>query len=163
MCIRDRVIAEPQPLGVTTLVVQSAKQAVLQLEGSSLYTIDLNGTITQTTSSEITIDLKNGRNILKVSTGLPCQGTYDEEFFVEGKPLLYPNPVKSNAILYVGSDDAEAVQVSIHSLNGKMISLKTYEVNDTEVSMDVSALASGVYVVRFSGRNVSGTIKLLKE
>ncbi len=159
----DVVVNEPQPLDVSTLLIQSERQALLQLEGSNLYTIELNGETIQTTASEITVDLKNGRNILKVSTGLPCQGTYDEEIFVDGKPILYPNPVRNNAVLYIGSDDASEVQISIHSLNGKMISLKTYPVNDAEVDMDVASLAAGIYVVRFVGRNVSGTIKLLKE
>ena len=159
----DVVVNEPEPLGVTSRLSENGAQAILTLAGSDLYTIELNGTVTTTALSEITVDLISGNNVLKVSTELPCQGTYDETIFVTGKALLYPNPVVATTTLNLGSNEAEEVQISIHGLNGQLISLQTYEVNNAEVVLNTAPLATGTYIIRFNGRNTNGTIKMVKQ
>ncbi|MEX0359948.1 MAG: proprotein convertase P-domain-containing protein, partial [Allomuricauda sp.] len=73
-------LTQPELLSVFAEVEGQA--LTLSMSGGSLYTIELNGLATQTLDNEIQLELKEGRNTLKVSTGLDCQGIYEESFFV---------------------------------------------------------------------------------
>ena len=158
----ETVVSEPDPLSVTSKISSDGKKVTLELEGGGLYNIELNGLITQTIDSEITVDLKNGNNTLKVTTGLSCQGTYEEQFFVFDKSVIYPNPVVDLArvILDVGIQEINA---GIYSLNGRLLNYKKYDVIGNEIELDFTAYPSGLYIVKLEGANLKETYKVVKR
>src|SRR5690606_7795019 len=52
----EAIVTEPSPLSVTSKLTGTGNQTVLNLEGSDFYNIELNGIVTQTKSSSITLD-----------------------------------------------------------------------------------------------------------
>ncbi len=158
----ETVIHEPEPLGVSSKMSVGNKQVILAMTGASLYNIELNGVLIQTEKLEITLDLKNGTNILKVYTNLSCQGTYEEQFFVSGKPIIYPNPLLDRAKAFLGADVKE-IEVAVYASNGQPVSTKTYAVNGGEIELDFTGLPSGIYFISFNGKNVKGTYKVIKR
>lgn len=156
------VITQPDVLNVSSRTSFNGKLTVLTLQGSDLYNIELNGEIIQTTESEITIDLKNGNNSLKVFTNLPCQGVHEERIFISEKPIVYPNPFVSSTNVFLGAN-VDGVNVQIFTADGRLVSSRTYQVNGLELPLDMSIYPSGIYYVRFNGENIKGTSKVIKQ
>ncbi len=156
------VVAEPEPLSVFSKISTDGKQVMLDLEGSELYSIELNGVVQQTSKSEVTLDLKNGTNILKVYTNIPCQGVYEEELFVAANAVLYPNPVVDRATLFFGAV-TERATVRIYSLDGTLVQAVDQVVSGRQMQMDLSGLASGIYILTYDTSKSKGTYKVIKK
>ncbi|MEP2237091.1 MAG: T9SS type A sorting domain-containing protein, partial [Maribacter sp.] len=158
----DVQITEPSPLTVISDVAVDGSLVSLELNGSSFYTIELNGVAIQTEESTIALDLNKGLNTLKVYTDIPCQGTYEEQigFYVE--PVVYPNPVKDIVEVYLGAQQEE-ITVSVFSADGRYISNKTVMVNAGVMQLNLSSLSTGIYYLKYEGKTIKGTSKVIKE
>ena len=158
----DVTISQPDPLGVTSKVSANGEQISLFMEGANLYTIELNGTTMQTAKSEITLGLKAGANALKVSTNLSCQGLYEEQIFVSNQTLVFPNPFTAQTKLFLEASEEEVI-IDIFAANGQQVKSKNYKPNGLEIDLDFAGLPSGMYFVRFKGKTVKGTAKVIKQ
>ena len=156
------VITQPDVLNVTSRTSIDGKLTVLTLQGSDLFNIELNGVVIQTTESEITVNLKDGNNSLKVFTNLPCQGVYEERIFLSEKPIVYPNPFVSATNVFLGSEMDE-VGIEVFTVDGRLVWKQTFEVNGLELPLDFSIYPSGIYFIKFEGENIKGTSKLIKQ
>lgn len=158
----DVVINEPEPLGVSSVVSIETQQTVLTFSGAQLYNIELNGSLIQTEAPEIVLDLKQGLNTLKVSTNLPCQGTYDETVYIPAVPVLYPNPVIESLNIFLGGT-VDPVDITIFASDGRLISNHKYDGDEDTVVLDFIELPSGLYYVIIKGGISKGTYKVLKR
>lgn len=156
------VLTEPELLSVTSKVSLNGSLVELELQGASLYNIELNGVVQQTTDSQITLKLSKGTNSLKVTTNLPCQGLFEEQFFYTSDIVVSPNPVTNIAKVFFGVH-VERIDVSIFSATGRFIKSKDYLVNGVSLDIDLSALATGLYFVKFNSETVQGTSKVIKK
>ncbi len=157
----DLVITEPDALSVTSKISLEGNVLELTLNGASLYNIELNGIITQTEASEISLDLKRGGNTLKVFTNVACHGSYEERIYVGDGAMLYPNPVVERANINFGTE-LERVNIRVFSSDGRMVLYKSLEVNSTETNFDLSGLAAGTYYLVMEGDRFKGTSKIIK-
>ena len=155
------VITEPEVLGVASKTSYDGKQTVLRLQGADLYNIELNGLFIQTTASEITLDLKEGNNTLKVFTNRSCQGVFEEQIFLSNQPVVHPNPFENGTKAFFGIQ-IESINVNIYASDGRFLGTKTYEVRGNELYLDFSAYPPGMYYVKFEGDKVKGTSKVIK-
>jgi hypothetical protein len=124
--------------------------------------VELNGLVTQTADSEIQLNLKNGRNTLKISTNLPCQGTYEDSFFISSKPIVYPNPVGASTKVFLNGIIGE-VEVQVFSANGRLVHQQVKETNGNELEMDFSTLPTGAYYMSIQSLDIKEVFKLIKE
>lgn len=155
-------ITEPQPLNVTSTIALDGTQLTLSLKGSSLYTIELNGIAMQTTEETAVLNLNKGLNTLKVYTSIPCQGVYEAQFARFDTPVVFPNPVRDMAEVYLGSVN-EAVAVRIFSADGRWISTKTLTPQAGKIWLDFSSYATGIYYLQYDASMIKGTSKVIKE
>jgi subtilisin-like proprotein convertase family protein len=158
----DFVIDEPLPLQVLLTIDPEGSQATLKLDGSLLYNIELNGLLIQTTEPEIIINLNKGVNTLKVTGGLECQGSFEEEIVIGSEPIVYPNPFVNRVDVYLAASSSP-VQVRIYSSAGRLIRSKAYQVFDTKIEIDFTGLPSGLYLINLSGDNLDTTYKVIKR
>jgi subtilisin-like proprotein convertase family protein/phage pi2 protein 07 len=156
------VISEPDFLGVSSKVSTDGTLLTLNLSGSDIYTLELNGTAIQTQSSNITLDLKNGINVLKVFTDIPCQGIHNEQFILSKEPILYPNPFTDIVGVYFGGTGS-AVTMRIFSSDGRFVQGMSLQANANGTQIDLGALANGMYYVQFTGEGIKGTAKIMKK
>ncbi|MEJ1223148.1 reprolysin-like metallopeptidase [Sediminicola sp. 1XM1-17] len=156
------VVAEPVPLSVFAKITTDGRQVELNLAGSNLYNIELNGEVQQTTKSEITLDLKNGLNTLKIYTNIPCQGVYEEDLFVADKAILYPNPVEDSATLFFGAM-VERVFVQVYNVQGTLVMKRMQRVGDREMHLDFTGLSTGVYILKYDAGTNRGAFKVIKR
>ncbi|MCK0155649.1 M12 family metallo-peptidase [Cellulophaga sp. F20128] len=158
----DVVITEPDDLNVFSTLSIDGRQVEVELSGARLYSIELNGVLEQTEIGSHQLKLKNGLNTLKIYTSLECQGVYEERFFVSSKPVISPNPVADFTTAYVGPVSG-SVKVAIYTFGGSLIQQKNYSVANGKITMELSGLAKGMYIVYFEGTEIIGATKLIKK
>lgn len=139
-------ITEPEPLSVTSKVNNSKNTVALHLEGSDSYTVVLNGKEINTVLSEITLELSEGLNTIKVKTDKDCQGIYQERFFINRSFYVYPNPARGK-LLVVLSKEFAGTTAFIYSTVG--VRVMEVPLDSVQNSIDVSQLTTGVYVINF--------------
>ena len=64
--------------------------------------------------------------------------------------------------IYLGAQQEEVV-VSVFSSDGRYISSTTTLPLDGIVKLDLSSLATGIYYLKYEGRTIKGTSKVIKE
>jgi hypothetical protein len=81
---------------------------------------------------------------------------------LESNFLMFPNPAQNELTLDIMMQDENPVQVSIMDITGKMLMRNTYELgkDQNRVTLDVSKLAAGMYVVRVENGETVGVQKL---
>ena len=75
---------------------------------------------------------------------------------------LYPNPT-SNVVNLVNKTNISLENMMIYNINGKLVSQTNLRSMQGEKAVDVSSLATGVYVVKIIGDNASIVKRLIKE
>lgn len=156
------VISEPELLSVSSKASLDGKQLTVSMQGADLYNLELNGQLLQTAASEITLDLTDGINFLKVYTNLSCQGVYEDEFLTTNELVIFPNPVSDVATLFFGNNEGE-VAIRIFSADGRFVKNETKMVVGTEIQLDLSSLPTGIYYLQYIGNTIKGMAKVIKR
>ncbi|SEQ57313.1 hypothetical protein SAMN05421824_2012 [Hyunsoonleella jejuensis] len=160
----DIVINHPANLEVITGKRKKGKEVTFNLSGSANYNIDFNGLKFQTSESELTLQLENGKNTIKISTDLPCQGMHEERFLVSNDMFVHPNPFKNKFNLYLGELEDENVQISIYSTIGEKVFSKLITTEDKRsVNINIGYLDTGLYTVSVKSKNSVSNFKIVKK
>ena len=155
-------VDEPAPLSIVSSLSADGSQVILNLSGAEIYNVELNGELLQTEESEITLDLKGGSNLLKVSTFQTCQGSYEEEFISGTEVMIYPNPLVDMAFVYLGNLEGET-QIYVYGTDGRLLLSRYQNEGILETTMDFSSLPSGLYFVRIENKQMTKTFKIVKR
>ncbi len=75
---------------------------------------------------------------------------------------MYPNPANEYVTIANGTS-VQLERAAIYDVNGKLINTIDLQDMTTEKTIDVSALASGVYMVQITSKNASVVKRLIKE
>ncbi|MEA1786502.1 zinc-dependent metalloprotease family protein [Arenibacter sp. GZD96] len=156
-------IREPDPLSVFTALSTENRQLTLSLNGASIYNVGLNGITTQTQTSQITLDLKEGLNTLKVTTDLLCQGSFEESIFISLKPIIYPNSVTNLARIQFNTVVTEEITVRVFTNEGRLLRTEKKVNFGRETVLDVSELPAGMYLITLKGTGINETYKIIKR
>jgi subtilisin-like proprotein convertase family protein len=159
------VITEPEDLSVTSRVDIETSIISLELSGGINYTIDLNGTITNTTATEISLPLLQGINELTVTTDQDCQGTHRETINNSLKLIIYPNPIIDSNVLNIITKDTsiDNIDITLFSILGKSLLSKSFKLNNRKTTLDVTNLSSGIYLLRINTGKEQVNYKILKK
>lgn len=89
-------------------------------------------------------------------------GTLSNQSFDLQNIVLYPNP--SNGIFNISFGSIVPTAIDVYDLTGKIVwSKKDFAVTNSEVSLDLSSIAQGVYFVKVSADNKSTVKRIIKE
>ncbi len=138
-CTDDPVIITTQDPGAGTALTDGVHTITLTAE-------DEYGNIS-TCSFELTVD--------SVEVGI-------EDNNLESGLALYPNPVK-NIVSLVNKTNIALDNMIIFDINGKKINQIDLRSMNGEKAVDISTLASGVYIVQITGESASTIKRLIKE
>jgi len=158
------VIGEPKPLSAFIDVDNDKRTTNIQLDGSSLYNIDINGEMHQVKGDNFTTTLQTGLSIIKISTSLDCQGVIEREIFISEDILYYPNPTDQDVSVHVSGEDT-TVQVSVFGEKGDLIYTQEQKIQDfsRKTKIDLSRQITGTYIVVMEGPTVRKTFKIVKR
>jgi hypothetical protein len=158
------VIGEPKSLSAFIDVDNDKKTTSIQLSGSQLYNIEVNGQRFEVKGDNFTTSLPTGLNIIKISTNLDCQGVIEKEVFISEDIHYYPNPTPSDVSVHVSGEDTR-VLVSVFSEKGDLIYSKEQQIQDfsRKTNIDLSLQITGTYLVVMEGPTVRKTFKIVKK
>jgi len=160
----DVNISEPKDLSVYANVNKESNVLTLGLSGGRNYEVKLNDVAYKTSNSSISIQLKEGSNKLSVSTDLPCQGIHEEVINFTGNHAPYPNPFLDLLHVNIGESVVKSARITIHNVaNGQRVFLKSYSNRSGTLPLDVSGLASGMYVVSLTLDGLEHVYKIVKR
>ncbi|MDN3690804.1 T9SS type A sorting domain-containing protein [Chryseobacterium tructae] len=75
---------------------------------------------------------------------------------------VYPNPVKD--VLFADNKNLTGtIQVSVYDMSGKLVKKENLDANHDKVSIDLSGLMSGNYVIKYEGKNFSQSVRIIKK
>lgn len=159
----DLIITEPEDLTVISDINQTSRTITLKLSGSDSYLVDLNGLEFNTTDSELTLCLEKGANSITVKTDNECQGVYSRLIFVSDEAMVYPNPASDHLNIFLGNYGQGKVSIKVISLSGNIALSKVYTTQDGYISLDISALAPGPYILVTGSGEMKSTFNIVKE
>ena len=157
-------ISEPDQLTVSAQLNTEKTEAILDLDGSQSYQVEVNGKAEVTRSSQKIVSLKNGLNIVRVYTELSCQGVYEEFIYVNKPSTFYPNPAREQLNVLVGGVENSGY-IDGYDLNGNFLFGQEFNFNgnDRRVVIDVSKLSTGNYILKINTANLAKTVKFIKQ
>ncbi|NKI30814.1 reprolysin-like metallopeptidase [Croceivirga thetidis] len=155
-------INEPEPLQASAVFDEQDLTTTISLQGGTLYNIEVNGVVTQTRETEITLDLRNGVNEIRVFTNLPCQGEFKETFLVNTGAFLAPNPTQDQVTLFLNDFSGE-LNVQLFSYDGRLIKSDNRNISSGRLDVQLNDFPSGLYLLKLSGNRISETFKILKR
>ena len=113
-------ITDPEPLNVYAVANLENQTVTYNLKGGSVYKITHNGKTTQTQKGTYTIALEKGMNRVSITTGVSCQGVFEETYLNSYEVKMAPNPFKDQLIFNVGGKDSQ-LKVEIYAVDGRLI------------------------------------------
>jgi hypothetical protein len=156
------VISQPQDLSVYIDVNKSSKEVILNLSGSNLYHVTLNDVTTSTRQNQLTLTLRNGLNRISVNTDNACQGVITQDITIDGK-LVYPNPFQNSFTLNLGPANVKRAVISVYSPEGRLVYSRQYTNHAGIVSVDLSEIGEGLYILKLLADGDESVFKLLKR
>ena len=157
-------INDADPLTVFASKNQDQELVTFQLSGGKVYDVIHNGVRTQSARSSQSVQLKKGLNTVKISTGLECQGVFEEQYFVSENIAYSPNPFNEKLNLFIGGTDTE-VKIEIFSTEGRLINslIGNLSLNNRSISINTQNLNMGSYIIKLTGKTVKQSFIALKK
>ena len=157
-------ITEPDPLVVSSFFSKSDQTVSFDLSGGSTYQITHNGKTTQTSSRKHTVALDKGINNISISTGIECQGLFQNSYLNSYEVKYAPNPFKEHLELYIGGED-QWIEIGVYQPNGQLIEYKTINLSFgvRNYTLETTAYKPGVYILTVKGNTLDQSIQVIKE
>ncbi|MBU2947676.1 T9SS type A sorting domain-containing protein [Zobellia uliginosa] len=124
-------------------------------------TKEVNYSFNDTGNQVLSFDLDDGLNTIVASTDKECQGEYMESILLN-TVRTYPNPTTDSAII-TGIENNEKTTITIYTINGKIIKSMQQAINDSSVTISLSDLPIGTYLVRIFSDSQDIQTKIVKK
>ena len=157
-------ITDPQPLSVYGKSANSGKTINYTLEGGKVYTITHNGQSFQTDQKQVSIDLENGINQVKITTGIECQGVFVENYFNSAAVYLSPLPFNEKLNIIVGGEDT-TLSFELYTTNGRLIQAfqKSLPLSQRTLQINTAHLKPGSYILKIRGSSTRCSELIIKQ
>lgn len=158
----DVQVKQPDPLVVQAILSPDNQNLRLDLQGADAYFVQVNERTFEVRDASWSADLVKGNNLIRVWTAQDCQGVFNREIFRSEQIQCFPNPCTGPLNVYVAGQDSE-VEISLFDLQGRMLTRAKHEMDAMRmVSLDLSHLVAGSYILEATGRTVQQQVKLMK-
>ena len=156
-------VEEPKALTAFIDVDEDERTSSIELGGSNLYNVEVNGKMHRVEGSSFTTALPTGLSIIKVSTDLDCQGMIEREVFISEDIHYYPNPTKGEVDVYIHGKDT-GVKMSVFTTKGDLLFTREQSILDTrKMDLNLSGVPPGTYLITLEGSTVRKTFKIIKR
>ena len=157
-------ISEPNSLQVSSFFSKINQSVSFVLDGGSIYQVTHNGKTTQTSSNKHTVSLEKGINNISISTGIECQGLFQDTYLNSYDVKYAPNPFKEELQLYIGGQD-NIVEIGVYSSNGQLIDYQNISLpfGVRNYTLDAAKYKTGVYIINIKGETIDQSIQVIKE
>ena len=157
-------ITDPEPLSVYGKSSNSGKTINYTLQGGKVYTITHNGQSFQTENNQVSIELDQGINQVKITTGIECQGVFVESYFNSSAVYLSPLPFNDQLNIFVGGQDT-ALSFELYTTNGRLVQAfqKRLLPAQRTIQINTAHLKPGSYILKTIGASTLSSELIIKE
>lgn len=160
----DLVITEPPELSVYTTVNARTNELTLSLSGGGNYYIQLNNQVYTTTANTFIIPLTGRHARLTVTTDKECQGIIQKMISAGQNVAPYPNPFQDKLSVDLGNRQVAVLKVTITRVSDfKMVYTSSLSNPPGIVTLGLSALEKGIYVLNLTFDNEQQSFKIIKQ
>ena len=157
------VIPELDIIGVQTMVDDENQELVLELSGSTNYTINWNGEVQSVNERDIRLPLDIGRNVLSVSGLFECQGTYEDYVDFSSEVISYPNPTKDWINVFIPGSDFK-IKAVLTSIKGSTVYSNVIPVPKNRwIRLYLGGNTDGTYILYLENETVDEQIMIIKR
>ena len=102
-------------------------------------------------------------NFVKITTGIECQGIFEDNIFNSSEVILSPIPLKNQLTIFIGGNDTN-VEVQIFATNGTLLNSYHFDLiqNNRKISVDTS-ISYQNYIVKTNGLTTYHSQIIVKE
>ena len=157
-------VEQPSPLSVYGKVTPSGKTVHYDLTGGDIYTILHNGKSIQTDAQSFDIHLDQGINQIRITTGIECQGIFEEEYFNSTEVFYTPNPFRDQISVYIGGQDT-AITIELYTTQGRLLKTSEHQLSATQrvIQLDTGDLKPGGYIIKSCGDTTAQSEIIIKR
>ena len=157
-------VEQPSPLSVYGKVAPTGKSVHYDLSGGDVYTIFHNGKSIQTDEQSIDIDLDEGINQIRITTGIECQGIFEEEYFNSAEVFYTPNPFRDQLSVYIGGQDT-TITIELYNTQGRLLKTSEHQLSTTQrvIQLDTGDLQPGGYIIKSCGDTTTQSEIIIKR
>ena len=157
-------ISEPDPLIVNSMFNKNDQTITFGLNGGVSYDITHNGITTQTTKSSYTVSLAKGLNRISISTGIECQGLFENTYLNSYEVKYAPNPFSSELTFTIGGED-RVFALEVYTPSGQLIDQKviTLPFGIRYYILQTDNYKQGGYFIRVKGSTIDQSFQVIKE
>ena len=100
----------------------------------------------------------------KVYTNQACQGSYEKTIYTGKKPYVSPNPVGSNAKIFLPYHSSK-IKVNLYNVDGDYLDSRVFLFNDETKSFDwqMEEYLPGIYLMNIITEESEFTVKIVKK
>ena len=139
----------PKGANITGKSSKVAERIAVEIAtGTAPYTVFLNGVEQfETNATSFTVDAKTS-GLLEVKTAKACEGIYAKEIStLDGTFSAFPNPTSDAFEIEIPTTQKE-VNISIFTLEGKLVSNRKYSVENGKVQLSLDDQPAGIYMTK---------------
>ena len=156
-------ITQPDDFSAKTRIQPKSKTVDINVSGSALYLVELNGDFKIYKEEQFQLALQPGYNKLKIGTPQDCQGVHEEEIFISEQINYYPNPVNDHLNIVIPGTDVET-QVQLYNRSGALVNTLTKKIPRSRiVKINTSQWVEDIYIVKVKGVTVDQNFKIQKK
>ena len=156
-------ITQPDDFSAKTTINSKRKTVDVNLSGSDLYLVELNGDFKIYKEEQFQLALQPGYNKLKIGTPQDCQGVHEEEIFISEQINYYPNPVNDHLNIVIPGTDVET-QVQLYNRSGALVNTLIKKIPRSRIiKIDTSQWVEDIYIVKVKGVTVDQNFKIQKK
>ena len=142
----------------------AAKTATYNVEGSYMYTVDINGELknfsfTTNGINEIQLTDLAEFNAISITGESDCQGMVTDSFAFSDSVIMFPT-ITSGEVFIQGYEESSTVLV--YDLSGKLVISKTFSGQGLN-SIDLQTMETGIYPTVIKSKQHSKTFKIIKK
>ena len=158
------IISEPNPLVVNSMFNKSDQSITFGLNGGVLYNITHNGITTQTSKGSHTISMAKGLNRVSISTGIECQGLFENTYLNSYEVTYTPNPFNSELTFTIGGE-GRVFSLEVFAPNGQLIDQKVIRlpVGIRYYTLYTDNYKQGGYFISIKGAAIDQSFQVIKE
>ncbi len=112
----------------------------------------------------MSIDLDEGINQVKITTGIECQGVFEENYFNSVEVFLSPLPFMDQLTVFVGGQDSD-LDFELYTTNGRLIKAFSKRLSPAQRSLKIntSFLKQGSYILKVKGATTLTSELIIKR
>ena len=112
----------------------------------------------------ISLSLEKGINNISISTGIECQGLFQETYLNSYEVKYVPNPFKQELQLYIGGQD-NIVEIGVYSSSGQLIDYQNISLpfGVRNYTLNTDKYKTGVYIINIKGETIDQSIQVIKK